>query len=91
MILTGIISNIFPEEVISVRFRKTCLWLTEVNMQYPQTWEITFLNDDGKWLAKYATGQLVNVNVALLGKLVQKDGKERIYNTIRGIKIERVK
>lgn len=89
MILTGLIRNIFPEETYG-KFRKTVLWLQEINSQYPNTWQIEFWNDDGKWLKGYSTGVLVNVNIAVLGRLNTKNGQEVVYNTVRGVKIQRV-
>lgn len=90
MILTGIIRDVFPIETYG-NFRKRVLWLTEVNKQYPNTWAIEFWNNDVSFLDKYATGQLVNVNIAVLGRLSEKNGEERVFNTIRGIKIEKLK
>jgi hypothetical protein len=88
MILTGIIHTIFEEEIISPKFRKTVMWLQEANEEQPQVWEISFFNNDGRWLNKYDAGQLVNVNIAVLGRLVRKNGEDRVYNTIRGVKIQ---
>lgn len=93
-ILTGLIRNIFPEESYGNserKFRKTVLWLTEIGVQYPSTWEIEFWNDDGGWLKSYTVGNKVNVNVAIVGRLSSKNGEERVFNTIRGVKIQKIK
>ncbi len=90
MMLTGIIRNVHPEEKYGT-FRKTVLWITEVGKQYNNTWSIEFWNDDGAWLRGYSTGQMVNVNIAIIGRLSEKNGEEKVFNTLRGIKIQKIK
>lgn len=90
MILTGVIENIFPEESRG-NFRFTNIWLQEQNSQYPQTWQISFFNDEAKWLKRFSSGDLVNVNVAILGKKRISNGQETVFTTIRGVKIEKLK
>lgn len=95
MILTGLIHTKFPEESYTGQsgktFRKTLIWLQEVNAQYPNRWQIEFWNDDAKVLKGYDTGSLVNVNFAVLGRVSKKNGEEFVYNTIRGLSITRLK
>lgn len=94
MVLTGLIRNIFPEEAYGNserQFRKTIVWLQEINTKYPQCWSVEFFNDDAKVLKHYDTGTLVNVNIAVLGKLSTKNGEEKVFNTIRALKIEKIK
>ena len=93
MFLTGLIHTVFEAEQITPKFRKRVLWLKEINAQYPNTWEITFINDDCNALNAYKDkiGSLVNVDYALQGKLIQKGEKEFVINTIRGLAIKKVK
>lgn len=89
-LLTGVIENIFPEESRG-NFRYTNIWLQEQNAQYPNTWQISFFNDEGKWLKGFSTGMLVNVNVAILGKKRVSNGQQTVFTTIRGVKIQKLK
>ncbi len=95
MLLTGLIHTIFHEEKYGndpkKQFRKTVVWLQEINAQYPNTWSIEFWNDDKDWLRGYATGQLVSINIAVLGRKTTKNGQEMVFNTIRATKITRIK
>ena len=96
MTLTGLIRDIFAEEAYPIPgkekpFRKRMLWLTEIGSQYPNTYAIEFWNDDGSWLNNYAVGSKVSINFEVKGKLSVKNGEEKVFNTIRGIKIERLK
>jgi len=95
MILTGLIHTIFPEESHTGNsgktFRKTIVWLQEINVQYPNTWSIEFWNDDAKALKGYSTGALVNINYAVLGRKGSKNGQEYVFNTIRGLSITKLK
>lgn len=93
MILTGLIRNIFPEEIYGNgdrTFRKTVLWLSEIGVTYPSTWAVEFWNDDGSWLKNFKTGMKVNINIAVIGKMSTKNGEERVFNTIRATKITKV-
>lgn len=94
MILTGLIHTKFPEESYGrpeKPFRKTLIWLQEVNSNYPNIWQIEFWNDDASVLKRFDTGSLVNVNIAVLGRKTNRNGQEAVYNTIRGLKIEAIK
>lgn len=93
MILTGVIENIFPEESRG-NFRWTTLWLKQDYAppgERINTYEIKFFNDEGSWLKKYSSGQLVNVNVVILGAKKNFQGRDVVYTTIRGLKIEKRK
>lgn len=95
MKLTGLIHTIFAEESYGndpkKQFRKTVVWLQEINAQWPNTWSIEFWNDDAKVLKHYATGALVNINIAVLGRKTTKNGQENVFNTLRGLGIEKLK
>lgn len=95
MILTGLIRDIFPEEAYAIPgkekpFRKRLLWLSEIGAQYPNVWAIEFWNDDGSRLDNFSVGNKVSINFEVKGKLSTKNGEERVFNTIRGIKIQRL-
>jgi hypothetical protein len=93
MILTGVIESIFPEESRN-NFRWTTIWLQQ---QYANqgsrasVWEIKFFNDEAAWLKRFKTGDLVNVNVDIIGKKATYQGKETVFTTIRAVKIEKLK
>lgn len=92
MFLTGLIHTVFDQEQVTEKFRKRILWLQEINAQYPNTWEITFINNDCSVLDSYKDkiGTLVNVDYAVQGKLIRKVDKEFVINTIRGLGIKKV-
>lgn len=89
-ILTGIIRDIFPEKVVSDKFRFTEIWLQECDAKWPQVWSIQFFNDEGKWLRRFSTGDRVNVHYAPIGRLSKKGDQEFVYVNLRGIKIEKL-
>lgn len=92
-VLTGLIRNIFPEESFGNPdrpFRKRVVWLTEIGVQYPNTWQVEFWNDDGSVLDRFAIGNKVNIHYAVLGKMSSKNGEEKVFNTIRGLKIQKL-
>lgn len=93
MFLTGLIHTVFEQEQITDKFRVRKMWLQEINAQYPNTWEVTFMNNDCAILDRYKnkTGLLVNVTYALQGKKISKNGEEFVYNTIRGLGIQELK
>ena len=95
MILTGLIHTIFPEESYTGQsgktFRKTIVWLSEMNVANPNIWSIEFWNDDAQSLRGYSMGNKVNINIAVLGRKGSKTGQEYVFNTIRGVKIQKLK
>lgn len=90
-VLTGIIRDIFPEKVISDRFRFTEIWLQEANAKHPQVWSVQFWNDEGRLLLRHHNGDLVNVHYAPIGRLSRKGNEEFVYVNLRGLKIEKLK
>lgn len=93
MVLTGLIRDIFHEESFGngpKPFRKRVLWLSEIGSQYPNVWSIEFWNDDCSRLDNFSTGNKVNINFEVRGKMSTKNGEEKVFNTIRGIKIQKL-
>lgn len=90
-VLTGIIRDIFPEKIISDRFRFVEIWIQEPNVKLGQVWPIQFWNDEGNVLRRYSTGDLVNVHYAPIGRLSRKGSEEFVYVNLRGLKIEKLK
>lgn len=93
MVLSGLIRNIFREEIYGNPdrpFRKRVLWLNEIGSQYPNVWSVEFWNDDCSRLDSFSTGNKVSINFEVRGKLSSKNGEEKVFNTIRGIKIQKL-
>lgn len=87
--LIGKITAIFPAEQKSDKFTIRAFWVEETNEKYPSTWEIQCHNADCSSLDKFSTGNTVQVNAIILGK-ISRSG-DRVYTNLKadGIKLIR--
>lgn len=90
MQLTGIIRDIFHPETYG-NFKKRVFWLTQLNAERPNTWQLEMQGEDCALLDKYATGQVVECHIEILGKLSPKGDQERVFNTLKCIYIKKLK
>lgn len=85
--LIGIITDVFPAEDFH-NFSKRVFWLKEPDReQYPQHWEVELHNDDVKQLAKHGQGDLIEAEVEIRGKRWDKNGKHKIFNSLKCVGI----
>lgn len=85
----GIIKRIFDAEVKG-NFEKRKLWVEETGVQYPQFFDIEFQQGDCNKLDAFRPGQEVTVSIDMRGRYWEKDGKEYVFTTLKGWKIESV-
>jgi hypothetical protein len=90
-IIAGVIYQINPVEQYG-DFRKRVFWVQELNVKYPNTWQIEMWHDDVHALELLTTGNLVECNVTIKGKMVQgrNGGKDYIINILKCDSIKRL-
>lgn len=80
--ISGVIEEIFPEQVISDRFKKReFILLHDPNPDYPEHLKIEITNDKCVLLDKYKKGQEVDLSLNLKGRMSESNGN--YYNTIQ--------
>lgn len=85
----GKIKTIFPEETIG-NFKKKVLWVEEQEVQWPNTYEVQFVQGKTVELDGYKEGELVEIDADVRGRHSAKNGKEYVFNSISGWRIQRI-
>ena len=86
----GIIETIFPEETHGNNgFKKRVIWL-KTEEQYSQTLEIQFTQYNVGLLDGFKNGDRVRVTLGKKKKKTEKDGKERVFNSLNGFGIAKI-
>lgn len=81
----GIVYKVGNTDVISDKFRKRELVLTDGAAQYPQYISFTFVNDKCDLLNSLADGQETEVSFSLKGReWTSPQGDVKYFNTIEG-------
>ena len=70
-------------------FKKRVLWL-KTEEQYSQTLEIQFTQYNVELLDGYQSGERVRVMLGIAGRKNEKDGKERVFNSLNGFGISKL-
>jgi len=86
--ITGVIYQINPVEQYG-DFRKRAFWVQELNVKYPNTWQLEMWHDDVHNLELFSVGDLVECYVTIKGKKVEarNTGKDYIINILKCDKI----
>lgn len=80
--ISGVIEEIFPEQVISDRFKKReFILLHAPNPDYPEHIKVELVQDKCDLLNKYKKGQEVDLSLNLKGRMSESNGN--YYNTIQ--------
>ena len=88
--IEGIIDTVFNEETVGANnFKKRVLWV-KTEEQYSNTFEIQFLQHNTDLLDGLKAGERVRVTIGLNGKKNEKDGKERVFNSMNGFGISKL-
>lgn len=88
--IIGIVTDVFPGEIRG-NFEKRVCWIKETDAEkYPEHYSVEFHQANGNLLDKFKSGDHVRVEVNVRGKKWSKDGKESIFNSLVGWKIEKV-
>lgn len=88
--IDGVIDTVFPEETVGQNgFKKRVLWL-KTEEQYSQTLEIQFTQYNVELLDGYQSGERVRVMLGIAGRKNEKDGKERVFNSLNGFGISKL-
>ena len=86
----GIIERIFPEETHGNNgFKKRVIWL-KTEEQYSQTLEIQFTQYNVGLLDGFQNGDRVRVTLGVNGRKTEKEGKERVFNSLNGFGIAKI-
>ena len=89
-IIDGVIDTVFPEETVGNNgFKKRVLWL-KTEEQYSQTLEVQFTQYNVELLDGYNSGDRVRVTMGVGGRKNEKDGKERVFNSLNGYGISKL-
>ena len=88
--IDGVIDTVFPEETVGQNgFKKRVLWL-KTEEQYSQTLEIQFTQYNVELLDGFQSGERVSVILGIAGRKNEKDGKERVFNSLNGFGISKL-
>ena len=86
----GTIETIFDEETHGNNgFKKRIIWL-KTEEQYPQTLEVQFTQYNVDLLDGFQNGDRVRVTMGVNGRKNEKDGKERVFNSLNGFGIAKI-
>ena len=86
----GTIETIFDEETVGNNgFKKRVLWL-KTEEQYAQTLEVQFTQNNVDLLDGFHNGDRVRVTLGVNGRKTEKDGKERVFNSLNGFGIAKI-
>ena len=85
----GTVYEVGQTEVISEKFSKRLLVVSDDDENYPQLVSFEFVNDKTDLLDPYAPGDTVEVSFGLRGReWKNKEGKTMFFNTLSAFKIE---
>ena len=88
--IEGIIDTVFNEETHGNNgFKKRVLWL-KTEEQYSNTLEIQFTQQNTDLLDGVKSGERVRVTFGIAGRKNEKDGKERVFNSLNGFGISKL-
>lgn len=89
MELKGKITQVNPTQTVGQNgFKKASIWI-ETTGDYPQTIEIEFVKDKADEIQSLSIGTNVTVQIDIRGrKWTNKDGQEKVFNSIQGWKYE---
>ena len=88
--IEGIIDTVFNEETVGANnFKKRVLWL-KTEEQYSNTLEIQFTQQNTDLLDGVKSGERVRVTFGIAGRKNEKDGKERVFNSLNGFGISKL-
>ena len=89
-IIDGVIDTVFNEEEFGTNgFKKRVLWL-KTEEQYSNTLEIQFTQQNTDLLDGLKSGERVRVTFGIAGRKNEKDGKERVFNSLNGFGISKL-
>ena len=89
-VIDGVIDTVFDEEIVGNNgFKKRILWL-KTEEQYSQTLEIQFTQYNTELLDGFQSGERVRVMFGIAGRKNEKDGKERVFNSLNGFGISKL-
>lgn len=92
-ILSGIVHTVFPIEQYG-NFTKQRFWLKQVNVKYPQIWEIEFHHDDVDSIKRKGVDDnktIIDCEIEVRGRLWSKGGREGVMNQLicKSLKIKK--
>jgi hypothetical protein len=89
--ISGVIYKINPVEQYG-DFRKRVFWVQELNVRYPNTWQLEMWHDDILNLESLHQSDLVECGVTIKGKMVEgkNGGNDYIINILKCDTIKRI-
>lgn len=88
MQLVGKIVRIMQPETFNT-FTKQTIWIEEISGQYPQTYNIDMSGKALDYMNNYNQGDIVEVEANLRGRYWNKNGKEGVFISLSGWKIQK--
>ena len=85
----AVVTDIFPTDKITDRFSKRVIWI-KTDEQYPQVWEVQFVNQNIDLLDNIEVNDRVEIQFGIQGKKSDRNGNERIFNSINGFGIRKL-
>lgn len=70
-------------------FTKQTIWVEEISGQYPQTYAIDMSGKALDYMSNYKEGDIVDVECNLRGRYWNKNGKEGVFLSLSGWKIQK--
>lgn len=87
--ISGRIKTIFPLETVGNGFTKRVVWIEELDVEYPNTYQVEFLGQKRVEVDAFDEGDMVDITADVRGRYVAKNGKEWVFNSLSGWKIAR--
>ncbi len=84
-ILEGAIHTIFP-----VEYKKRVFWLKQINVQYPNMWQLELEHDDISLLDKFKEADVVQCEVEIRGRHWDKNGRQGVMNILKCNDIKKI-
>ena len=89
MKIIGRLVKIHEPETFS-SFTKQTIWVEETSGQYPNTFTIDMSGKALEFMKNFKQGDTVEVEVNVRGRYWNKNGKEGVFNSLSGWKIQKV-
>lgn len=87
--IVGSIDEIGEEQVISSKFKFVKVVVSDMDKNRLQLIEVTFSNGRIDNLAGIKAGDIVEIDAKILGRRVEHESKNLVYNTISGYKLNK--
>lgn len=88
--ITGVLYQMFATETHR-DFRSRKFWVQELNVKYPNVWELIFWHDDCESLDQFKVGMIVECEFKVWGRIWEdRDKVRKIKTTLQCVSMKQV-